>query len=612
MPVIPQPDLMLSISLVQIAIRNYKEGKYWRCFQNEIGLDVPVAKLNYIGQIFEKTISKYGLFQIQREENSSHMYVENIKAHAFVTNYYMQGFFDFSYAFYEKNLLRELSENIEDDLKDLSVFMNSTLFYNEDLVYISDKSNKTSKSYKLLKSTRAVLASNEDCLVYNMFYPVLNLIDKYYYENEIPSFSQNRFEKEFVVWCKNQEEQEKHKRTFLSRNRGAYSHKPYIRMNVENESSLLVIPSQKFRSGECEGNAQVIITINGISEIMSMEIYKSFGIYVSEELKVPIPDIFDDVEIIIKAASEHKIHIGKSDYRIFNDSWQNVDKFGYGHNYLLVKKDVEVGLKNFNDLKDSTVEYSLWNYYSLNISDNSIVYVGRKPLSIMGEFSQQPIFDDIIENFDIYYKDKKLTYVTRTHPSISFVVDRERLSGTTIIVNNNKCFLKNIDEKNIYEWKEDNTKVAVNIKLSKILTSEDGYYEVWLDIPKEKNKIICEYFLLKKFDCNLDRKKYILNESGYITIRNGSRILESVNENWNEIYQDEKLQMFKFPITSEKEYAEFNVKIGEEIYKIQLKLEVFKYGFSLSKMISDIIFDYPRCNKCVCLFGRYEKKHILC
>jgi len=48
MQAIPVPDLMLSITLVQIAIRRYDEGNYWDCFLNEIGVEVSVAKRNYL------------------------------------------------------------------------------------------------------------------------------------------------------------------------------------------------------------------------------------------------------------------------------------------------------------------------------------------------------------------------------------------------------------------------------------------------------------------------------------------------------------------------------------------------------------------------------------
>ena len=86
MPTIPNADLMLSLALVQIAIRRYQDGRFWPCFEEEIGYSVPSARLNYIGKIFYKTIKQYNLF-IPRMDDGDFQYVEYIKAHALITNY---------------------------------------------------------------------------------------------------------------------------------------------------------------------------------------------------------------------------------------------------------------------------------------------------------------------------------------------------------------------------------------------------------------------------------------------------------------------------------------------------------------------------------------------
>ena len=62
MPTIPNPDLVLSLALVQVAIRCYKDGRFWPCFEEEIGYKVPSTRLNYIGKIFFKTIKSYNRF----------------------------------------------------------------------------------------------------------------------------------------------------------------------------------------------------------------------------------------------------------------------------------------------------------------------------------------------------------------------------------------------------------------------------------------------------------------------------------------------------------------------------------------------------------------------
>lgn len=586
MATIPRIDLMLSLALVQIAIRHYQEGKYWRCFQDEIGEVVSSSKLNYVGQIFAKTLRYYDLFELQREDNSSQMYVENIKAHAFVTNYYMQGFFDFSYAFFENNLFRELSEDLGEDLMELSAFMDTTLSLNKDAISVDGDTKKAAKSYKLLKSTRAVFAKCNLQSIYNLFYPILYLIDKYYYEDEVPSLPKDRFEKEFIEWCKNRQIVGKEKHSYTEARRRKYAHKPFIKMDVEDEHARLILPSQKFRNEECDGNVQVIITINGHREVRNLEVYKSFGIYISEEFMLPIPDIFDEIDVVIKALIDRKFRFVENNYRIFNDSWESIEKFSRGHNYILVKKGIDVAWEHPEDLIDSTDAHSLWQYFSMNITEDSICYVGTKPLSIIGEFSLEPIFDELISEFSVLNSDEKKLTVTRTHPGISFVVEKTRLSGTTLSINSNRLSIRDIRDKSMYEWPEDKEKMAVNIMLDSVLKQEDGYYSIWLDIPGETKRRVCEYLVLRQFNCKFNKEKYIYDEKGYITIKKAGHTVYFVDEDWKHAFENDDVALFEFPITEDSQYAEFILSIDNATYTIRMILKIFKYGFSPSNMIS--------------------------
>ena len=586
MATIPRADLMLALTLVQVAIRHYQDGKYWRCFQDEIGEDFSSVKLNYVGQIFSKTLRAYNLLELHREDNSSQMYVENIKAHAFVTNYYMQGFFDFAYAFFENNLFRELSEDLGEDLAALSLFMGTTLSSNRDDVSIDGGARKASKSYRLLKSTRAVFAQCELQSIYSVFYPILLMIDKYYYEGEAPAFPRNRFEIEFLEWCRNRQILENAKHENKSITRRMYSHKPYLKVLVDDERTFLVIPPQKFRNDSCDGRAEVIVTINGYSETKELELYKSFGIYISEEIRIPIPDVFVGIEIVVHSLVDKRFRIPANNYRVFNNSWESLGKFSKGHNYLLVKKGIEVTWEEERDLLDSTDVYSLWQYFSAIITENSICYIGNKPLSIIGEFSFEPVFDEVIEGFQVL-NDDRLMKVTRTHPGISFVVEKNRLNGTTLIINENRYFIRDIREKNMYEWPEDKEKMAVNIVLENILAEDEGFFDIKIDVPGENIKKVCEYLLMRTFNCKLNKEKYIYANNGFVSIRKGGHTIYFTEDDWKVAYENEETAIFEFPICNESEYIEFALVVNAKLYSVRLPLNIFKYGFSKTELISD-------------------------
>lgn len=189
-------DATLSVAMVQIAIRAYSEGNYWDCFNEEVGLDIPQNKKYYFAQIFAKTIKRYKLFELENNNASKYSYVENIKAHTFVPNKYLHNYFDFLFSFYDRNLFRQLTDDIEDDIDDLIGFVTESLSKNSDIVSIDKVGNKPAKSYKLLKATRTLIAQSTSTVICNTFFDHLVLMDNYYYDGKLPSQS-DRFSEAF-------------------------------------------------------------------------------------------------------------------------------------------------------------------------------------------------------------------------------------------------------------------------------------------------------------------------------------------------------------------------------------------------------------------------------
>ncbi len=584
MPTIPNADLILSLALVQIAIRRYQDGRFWPCFEEEIGYSVPSARLNYIGKIFFKTIKQYDLF-IPRIDDGDFQYVEYIKAHAFVTNSYMQGFYDFSYAYYENNLFRQLNtDTIEEDFEDLSSFMETTLNNKNDNIVESD-SNRASKSYKLLKSTRTTFAICDTKTIRNLFLPILKLIDNYFYDDEVPQIARNRYEACFIEWCSVQKEKSNQRNEHHKRIRKEFSHKPYICVDLDKEFSYIVIPQQKFRIEDCNGYATANIEIDGYKENIELEVYKSFGLYITEERRIPIPSIFDSIDITIKTLSEKNYHIPASNYRIFDRSWKHRVRFEIGYNYILVHPDVPTRWENRQDELDSYDGYKNWNYFSAKINEESIFYVGNKPISIIGEFSSEPIYERKIEHFNAVDETEKEIILTREHPAISFVVDKEKFNGTVININDTKYSIINIKEIICYDWPEDKKKFAVSVPLNAVLPKEDKLYTILLDVPGESDKKLCEYLLLQKFDCRFNKPRYTYDKVATLKITKGDCLFDIVDESWEFEYESDKSVSYNIPLETSPEVAELILYLYEK-YKITIPIRVFKYGFSETSMQS--------------------------
>jgi hypothetical protein len=139
------------------------------------------------------------MFELRSKNDLRQAYVENIKAHAFVPNKYLENYFDFLFSFYDRNLLRNLTEDIDEDIDDLISFVSDSLNKSGDEVSIEKSGSKPAKSYKLLKATRSLIAQSGSTVLSDIFFDHLVMMDDYYYDGKLPSKS-NRFTEEFQKW----------------------------------------------------------------------------------------------------------------------------------------------------------------------------------------------------------------------------------------------------------------------------------------------------------------------------------------------------------------------------------------------------------------------------
>ena len=583
----PRPDLLLSMALVQFAIRHYQEGRYWQCFKEEINEEIPSSRLNYLGKVFYRTIKQYDLLVLDTD-GETQQYVENIKAHAFVTNYYMDGYFDFSYAFFENNLFRQLpteQQEMIDDIEDLALFMSNTLHSEGDS--IRSGTSKAAKSYRLLKSTRRVFAQCEATSIYRLFYPTIRMIENNYYDSVLPANTSNRFAKNFIGWC-NKGTEEKGIVGEGNAERRPVSKKPYLAVNPETEYIQIIIPAQKFRPDECDKEAKVRITVNNHSEIRDLELRDSFGIYISEELHVLLPNPFDEIAIeFINADARKNTNIKKSSYRILTENWRNTSKLTIGNNYIIVEKGTEILWNENCDIIDKDTSFYSWDLYSVNIDSESSFQIGTTSISIAGEYSREPIFDELITNYELFDKQGNKMLATQEHPFISFEVDRDKVQGSSILINNEVYAVKKIKNKAIIQLPGEKEKSAVTIDLKNIAPRRDGKYEVILDIPGEGNKEICKYMHMSGIKCSTNKKHYIFKEHLYLSFFSENHWAES-QEGWKSTLDEDFGVTYEVPINADTKDVSLDIFLygdPEERYVLKMPVDVFSYGFSADEKI---------------------------
>jgi len=569
MQTIVPANLLIATGLVQIAIRTYTEGNYWDYFISEICMDLSASKRNYLGQIFASTIKQYHLFEIKHEKVAKHTYVENMKAHAFVPNNYLRNYFDFLFAFYDKNILRQLPDNIEADFSEMAEFFSNTLSDSSDIFSLTNFDNKPAKSYKLLKATRALFAQGDPVILSNKLYHHLQIIDNFYYDDKYPDKG-DRFEEAFCQWQEKASEGNDSIRSNIRRKTGAFYHKPYFYVNRMNADAKLIIPEQKIRDDEFSGEVFVNVANEGISKEYRLNLYRAFGVIVSDQLQIPCEDIFAHYEITIKSASERKFDIPERNYRIFDADSVEMLKLCTGQNYLLTRKGTKVRGYQPVYIDENCPS---WNVYSFSgIDDSSVIYIDNCSISITGTFAEGPDFAYVSQEYNLFSNDREIQTAYR-HPTLSFRIDRKNKKGSFLWCNGVKYHVDEVASA-LVELSEDLNNYGVTVILEDILSKEAGLYRIFLDEPARQQREICKYVYLPELRCYPEKPRFIFDSEACINIT-GGYIINPINaiqvqDGGNEYLVDLK-QGF--------EQGEFNLSIDDCTFKICVPLQIFKHGF---------------------------------
>lgn len=572
-------DLLLTIFAVQVAIREFKEGRYWPCFSDVLGLELNAAKQSQIGQVVLETLKAFHLFTLKRDDRVSQMYVENIKAHAFVTNGYLNGYFDFAFAYFEKNLFRNISDDIDDDLLALSSYMANTLSNNEDAIYESESTRNAPRSYKLLKSTRSVFAQADPDLLRDIFLPTLITIEEYFYDDKLPE-PKDRIANGFIEWQANrirQLEGIEPKKTVYDEAKHIYGQRPYLMIGLRSGKGRLIIPKQKYRK-DVNGVITVKVTENDQSCSKPLELYKSFGVLISESLELPINNIFASIriEFICEGEILKDYVIRQSEYRIFDAQKRLTDKFAISNNYLAVSTTSKVTLSNVSVIDQNRYDDCL--IYTLDIDEESVCIVNGQIISVNGEFSNNPVFENLIDTFSVLDEDGNKLVLARDHPILSFLIEEVKLRGTFILINEERYPIDYFDHKTIIDWPKDKTQKAVTLSLDKEAFG-DGVYEIILDIPDENRKKIAKYCILKKVNCSTPYNIYTFPDYGSLTVYSDGHQLVVPTDFEMKII-DEGVFRYYFPITEWADHIDVKVTLGESAYILRTPIRVFAYGFS--------------------------------
>lgn len=569
-PTIAPVDEVLSVAMVQIAIKVYSNGNYWDCFNEEVGEILSPIKKEYFSQIFVKTIRKYKMFELKTKNDSRQAYVENIKAHAFVPNQYLENYFDFLFSFYDRNLLRNLTEDISEDIDDLISFVSGSLNISGDEISIENSGSKPAKSYKLLKATRSLIAQSSSTVISDIFFDHLAMMDDYYYDGKLPSKS-NRFTIEFQKWIekKNSEINTVEKITKKRKNKESFFQKPHFMIDRLKGQAFLVIPSQKFRIDTDALDVWVNVYHSGKKISQKLSIYRAYGVLVSEEKRIVIDNIFDNYDIEISSKQPHTFSIPKKKYRIFDKDFDETSKLNKGQNYILVEKTLSVS-GNISYIY-ANFDFNLWDEYSYpEVTDNSVIYIDGNPISVVGEFTDRPLFEKVSKEY-VLFKNGVQLQTAFAHPIISFKIAKTSLARTRVLVNAEAFNAETECNASIIAFPENKDEIGISIDLNTILPIMDGVYQVKLDEPSKASRIIVKYILISKLRFRFSKPRYTFCKTAEIRAY-GRYDLSPLNSYQNH-YGEYVVDLFL------NEEGRFKLLFNGISYDVVVPLKIFKFGF---------------------------------
>lgn len=555
-------DTTFATALVQIGIKHY-DGNYWSNFAQELNIKkIQSYQQTWVGDSFISTIKSYNKISLGDNEK-----VGTILMHGFVSDKYSRRFFDFLYKYYTLDLERDI-EKLDTQA------VNS-------LVEVMIRNDNRDRTSMLVNQTADALKFNVRGSK-NRIRRWIKLIDKCFWDREVPTNLNNRFNKYFVNWSESSEEFSNDYKNIYSGN-GPKKPKsfsiPYLMCNFHDASFKLVLPKQLIKREETD-YVYWIIKMGDDDLTIDSELYEAITGYKTEEQEVYIEEkkyLFNEIIIELKNGDKRirKFKIDQDCIRFFNTDGIHIktDTLGEGNLYSFSNKAV---------VTDALIESQISNgmifsYYEfqrggiIRLPDNKVICIGRK---IEEGLIQRGLLDKAYlsnnnENLAIY----------NNVPSILIKIKESKVNGTLININGEINRLANI-ESTILDLKDGSQEVGHLIKLSDFACKADGVYEVYIDVPNDRANRHWKFALIKNFNFKFDGSPYIFKTKGTISFNDEVKVIP-IEKSITKITGENS---YAFPITPDNLSLKFNININNNIYTtLCFDIPAFIYRFNFGE-----------------------------
>jgi hypothetical protein len=561
---IPPVDEFLSLALVQIGVREYEDGNYWGYFDKLMDENFSTAFHTYFGNIFLSTLDKYKLFKHRDDKTvNRNYYVQNILMHGFVPKNYYHDFFSFLVSFYEKNLMREIPEDINESFDDLCIYMMEALKSKKDEIGIVELSGKPTRYYKLNKSTQRVLAEESIASSRRIMSNLLDIIDKFYWYRELPeSEATDLSEIHIIEWLKQGPDEFKEKLNKSGNlKKRLFNQNPYLRFNYDKFVVELLIPPRKLRESDFKDSVYVEIEIENEAKRYKLDSYRGYGVINTEEKAIPIEmNLFSEINLkIVSNMVLADFVVEPQDFLFFttNSDMFQLSSMDTGNVILIAKPGVNVVFPEGSTvMEDEPQELGFGTFYYLTIEEESVFFINDVPMSFSLSFNEGIIMDGKITEVQFFDQYKNELIATRRHPVVFFKQTMENTSDMIITVNGMDVKLEShaitkIPIPNEFEY------FGAKVDLMDILPIESKRYSISLSYAVNKEALKIDYLLIPDFSVIPDEKVYIYKKYALVKFT-CSQLIESLDQSLVVSYNEFKLQLskdlFRFSIKLENTY----------------------------------------------------------
>lgn len=563
--------LLISIALVQFAIKEFHSGHFWEEFAFKVDLDESVVQ-RICKRSFENCCSLYSLYFHIGKKNKG--YVTSILLHSILIEASSDKFMEFLSELYFKDLEEDY---VTEEVQGLTQYMHKLFsrYVDEDDINLNIQGSKmTIANQQLPKSFRIAFVKSPS-IVAPVIGRLLFYVDKIHYNESFEYKMNDRFDEYFQnhkkAWTRISDSNKRRSRKTDGQKR--YHVAQYILLDKKLH---LVIPRQIIDSEYIENAIFVEInTKKGNIHRSRLFITQSKLFFKSEEKVIRVDDFYPEITYKI-TSGEEIIYNSKNllyrDFIVFDFEGREINpKKVTSQPYKIVTKR---SAKIISDTSRSQIIFqSNYKMLTMYFDEDSYVIINGKILSTKSFFMGSGL-DKEFRNLDVEIVDSfnnRYDVYSRIPKIRIWVSNRSNIESFIASINGHNIRIKDIASHEMIQIEDGSGDSLVVLKVNEgILTNNNPFSITIREKGKSKLYVDERVFILKSFEYKFSKDFYYQNSTAHL-IKMSSNEVQFLN--------DKTFPLSIDLIKNEKLIVDIIFK--DDRYSLHINLPVIKWNIGL-------------------------------